>query len=191
MRPVIIILLFLALLAPLRASADASQTPITSFPYEIGYDGWITVKVRVNGKGPYDFIIDTGATLTLAFENLRAEQSFTPSPLPPRRILGLSSAVTAPVTTLGDIEIGGETLMNHDGVVLADWAPPRKTPHGVLGLDFLTRYLVVIDKASQRIELYAPDAQPSKFKRWASTPLIAEILRRGCGLSLCSRRACQ
>ncbi len=178
MRPVTIIFAFFLVIAPLRADA---QTPLASVPYEIAYDGWITVKVAVNGAGPYDFIVDTGATLTLAFENLRQEQSFTATNLPPRRILGFASAITAPVTNIGDIEIGGEIMRDHQGVVLSDWAPPRKTPHGVLGLDFLSRYLVVVDRDAQRIELYAPDAAPEKIRKWPSAPLEARSFGQDLG----------
>ena len=136
----------------------------------------------VNGQGPYDFIIDTGATLTLAFENLAAEQTFTPSELPPRRILGLLGAAEVPVTEIGDISVGGLMLEDHIGVVLNDWAAPRKTPKGVLGLDFLTRYFVLIDSNAQRIEFYDRDAPPpEQVKKWAATNLERESFGQDSG----------
>ena len=136
----------------------------------------------VNGQGPYDFILDTGATLTLAFENLAAEQEFTPSELPPRRILGLLGAEQVPVTDIGDISVGGLLLEDHTGVVLSDWAPPRRTPKGVLGLDFLTRYFVLIDSNAKRIEFYDREAPPPpQVKKWAATNLKQETFEQDSG----------
>jgi len=182
MRPVALFIFIIVVLMPIRViAADNSTQPIASIPYEIAYDGWVTVKLNVNGKGPYDFIIDTGATLTLVFENLKKEQSFTPTDLPPRRILGLSSAITAPVTKIGEINVGGAVLEDHHGVVLSDWAQPRKTPQGVLGLDFLSRYLVLVDVKSKQIELYEPGTELSKMRRWFTVPLTAETFGQDVG----------
>ena len=136
--------------------------PITSFPYRIDYDGWFTVEAMVDGKGPYDFIIDTGATITVAFKNLDETHQFGASDLPPKRILGLLSAREAPAREIGDIMIGGVGLEDHIGVVLSDWRAPRRTPQGVLGLDFLANYLVVVDAKQRMIHLYDPAAEVSE-----------------------------
>ena len=48
-------------------------------PYRVDYNGLITVSTTINGRGPYDFVIDTGATLSLAFQNLADKEGFARS----------------------------------------------------------------------------------------------------------------
>src|SRR3979411_1214109 len=49
---------------PAAASAEAPAKPIT-VPFELLKSGHMAVQVKVNGKGPYRLIFDTGAPITL------------------------------------------------------------------------------------------------------------------------------
>jgi len=96
--------------------AAKADEPLATIPYRIDYDGLITMGVMVNGKGPYDFIIDTGSTLTLAFSRLAREQGFAPTNGPPKRILGITDARSVPTFVLGEIDVGGVALADHIGI---------------------------------------------------------------------------
>jgi len=157
-----------------RAAQSSSGGGVAEIPYSIDYDGWFTVKATVNGEGPYDFIVDTGATLSLVFQKLLDRQQFPAVDQPPRRVLGLSSVGTLPVYRIGDIDLGGVGLRDHHGVVLADWSPPRRTPDGVIGLDFLTQYFVVFDRPTKTLRLYPRGMRPEIVRGWTSTRLRAE-----------------
>lgn len=160
MRVVAIILLWLAL-----ATASRAAEPVASLPYRIDYDGWITVGVTVNGKGPYDFVIDTGSTLTIAFANLALQQNFPPSGGPALRILGISTADELTPYVLGEIGLGEAVLKDHVGAVLPDWAPPRRTPHGIIGLDFLSAYAVYFDHQTRTMTLYPHGGIPEPLTK--------------------------
>ena len=135
--------------------------PVAEIPYRIAYRGWFTVDAMVNGQGPYDFIVDSGATITSAFANLADEQAFNEEPDRTITILGLSGAREMPAYFIGDIEIGGITFEDHTGVVLPDWAPPNTPPQGLIGLDFLSSYNVFFDTSDKQMRLYQrPDAPP-------------------------------
>ncbi|MEL7487109.1 MAG: aspartyl protease family protein [Pseudomonadota bacterium] len=154
--------------APAARAAD----PLTTLPYRIAYDGWITVEATVNGQGPYDFIIDTGATLTLVFSNVTEKQDFPLSPGPPKRILGLNSEQSVDLVRIGDIAVGDEVFADHLGVVLTDWSTPENTPGGIIGLDFLSQYLVVFDAQARTMSLYDADIDKPRFPRdWSSAPM--------------------
>ena len=145
---------------------------VAEIPYRIDYQGWLTVDATVNGEGPYDFIVDSGATITSAFQNLADRQAFALAERRrPIRILGLTSTRALPAYELGDIEIGGVRLDDHVGVVLPDWTPPNRPPQGVLGLDLLTRYSVHIDADRNAIRFYPPDAAIEKPQRWTRTDM--------------------
>lgn len=164
-----------ALVAPALAQ-------VATVPYRIDYEGWYTVPVTVNGEGPFDFIIDTGATATVVFRNLADRQGMQLTDKPPRRILGLVGAERLPVYAIGDLEIGGQTLLRHDSPVIEDWAADRATPQGVLGLDFLARYSIVFDARQRTISFYSPEtAPPEKIPKWRRAALKGDDFGQGAG----------
>lgn len=169
------------LLVALGGFARAAE-PIAVVPYRIDYDGAITVAVTIDGRGPYDFIIDTGATLTLAFQNLAAIENFALAEGPPRRVLGISGSATLDTYRMGDIAVGVAKMPDHIGVILPDWAAPRKTPAGVIGIDFLRQYAVVFDVRAKTMTLYPHGGIPkSRIKGWRSVKLRANTYAAASG----------
>ncbi|MEO1241228.1 MAG: aspartyl protease family protein [Pseudomonadota bacterium] len=154
---VIASLLAIAIVSVRTAAAE----PVASIPYRIEYNGWYTVDITVNGRGPYQFIVDTGATLTAVFENMTESQDFEPADVPEKRVLGIIGAQELPAVKIGGLEAGGIRLDDHVGVIIPDWDDPGPKPHGVLGLDFLSRYIVLFDAVRQRIEFFDPGNPPT------------------------------
>jgi hypothetical protein len=67
-------------------------------------------------------------------------------------------------------------------VVLPDWRDTRRTPGGILGLDFLTRYTVLFDADKQMIRLYdRRDPVKGLSKGWSKTRMRAENFGEGAG----------
>ena len=172
----LIALALMALASAVVAAAPARpQSAIATVPYFISDEGALTVAVMVNGRGPYNFIIDTGATLTLAFENLAAIENFAPTGAPKRRVLGISGSATLDTYKLGDIAVGPARMPDHIGVILPDWNAPRKTPHGILGIDFFRRYAVVFNVRDKTMELYPHGGIPKeRIYRWRAVNLRPE-----------------
>lgn len=157
--------------------AAEQPAPVAEIPFRFDYQGWITIAAAVNGAGPYDFIVDSGATITSVFANLAATQTFSPTPERAVQILGLIGARELPVYFIGDIEFSGVRMEDHAGVILPDWAQPNTPPQGVVGLDLLTRYGVHIDTGAGVIRLYNPSAVVAPPSGWTSvkmTPFAAE-----------------
>ena len=157
-------------LAPTVPAAMAlpaeGATPVAELPYTLAYQGWFTVEGSLNGSGPHDFIVDSGATITSIFANLAERQEFASSPGRTIQLLGLSGAQSMPAYVLGDLEFSGVKLEDHVGVILPDWAPPNTPPQGVLGLDLLTRYAVHLDIEAKVFRLYAPETELERRRRW-------------------------
>ena len=158
MRVFIAVMLLALAASPLARAAD----PIARIPYRLDYAGWITIDVTIEGRGPYTFIIDTGSTITLAFQNLADELAFSPTGRPPIRVLGISSQNYLDTYEMGDVGIGTAKLEEHIGVVLPDWED-RETPHGIIGLDFLEKYAVYFDESEQTMTLYPHGGIPEEL----------------------------
>src|SRR5437588_11109696 len=62
MRCAILGLLLVGLAPPCRAD-ESNGTPATTYqvPYRLTSTNHVLVRVKINGKGPYHFILDTGA----------------------------------------------------------------------------------------------------------------------------------
>lgn len=147
------------LFSVLSARAHAAE-PLASIPYRLDYNGWYTIDLTINGQGPYQFIVDTGATLTAVFENITEQQAFAPANEAEKRVLGIIGAQSLPAIDIGDVDVGGLQLSDHTGVVIPDWEGAGPKPQGVLGLDFLSKYTVLFDARRQRIEFYSPNNPP-------------------------------
>lgn len=174
-RNLLMRLLALSLLAAAAVMNAAAAQPVASLPYAVDYNGWLTVKVRVNGQGPYDFIIDTGATQSLIFRNLADMHPYEPTGGPPQTVLGMSAQGAFQPHYVGDLAIGEATLEGLATVILPDWNVEQK-PQGIIGLDFLTRYIAIFDASSGRLDLYDPASPPphERTRRWRRTRLQAD-----------------
>lgn len=155
----------LAFAAPARAAE-----PVAVAALRIDYGGWFTVSATVNGRGPFDFIIDTGATQSLVFESLHAAMAFPPSGGGAQRVLGIASAGAFPTYRIGEISVGAAKISDLTTVVLPNWIAGERSPQGVLGLDFLERYFIVFDAESRSLRLYdAPAKAETSGRGWRST----------------------
>ncbi len=169
------------IITAISARAVAAE-PIASIPYRLDFNGWYTVDVTINGQGPYQFIVDTGATLTALYENAAATQSFETAAVPEKSVLGIVGAQSLPAISLGDIGVGGEVLPDHIGVIIPDWDRDGPKPHGILGLDFLSRYVVLFDAERQRMELFHANNPPTeRFQGMARTTLRFNTFNRDYG----------
>ncbi|HXI88115.1 MAG TPA: aspartyl protease family protein [Parvularculaceae bacterium] len=159
----------LLLVWALTAAKLCAAEPIATLPYRIDYDGAIVVDATINGKGPYDFMIDTGATLTFVFENAAADQNFQPTGGAQIRVLGLVRTGLLPPYRLGDIALGGAILPDHVGVIVPDWSNAMRTPQGVIGLDFLKKYAVYFNHDQSTMSIYPAGGLPAALREQLKT----------------------
>ena len=154
---------------PISISASTVR-PIATAPYEINEEGWYIVEARINGRGPYRLIMDTGATITAIFEKARQPDIFYETGAPPKRILGVNGTRVAEPVFVGDISIGDAALRNHVGVVIPDWkGDTENQPDGLLGLDYLKQFITVVDPITKTVAFYHHDNPP--------TDIIAQLGR--------------
>ena len=172
MRMFAVVVLIVSFCFPAAAQSPVATKPVAEIPFHVDYDGLIIVPVVVNGEGPYDFIVDTGATMTILFDNLARTQTLTPAGGEQRRIVGLADAAWLPVSRIGELELGALRLDRHEVVVVQDWAADRPTPQGIIGLDILANYLVVFDMDASMLRLYPPIAAGQAIAGWDAAPML-------------------
>jgi len=156
-------LLVLALAVPARATIVADQ------PYRIGADARVATDVFINGKGPFSFLLDTAATRSMMFEHLRARLGIATTGGQPLTVYGMQNIGTAAPIVTDELRLSGETIRNLAMGVLPE---DSDTADGLLGMDALSNYLVVLDRANMRLKLVTPDdSEAADFRDWPSLSL--------------------
>jgi predicted aspartyl protease len=118
----------------------------------------ILVDVHANGRGPFQFAIDTGTSTTAITPELAKQ-------------LGVANSATGPVTTGGahvDVTSGvlqsfqvGDARIDNLSVIVADFFAMLSTAigaklDGIVGYNFLCNYQVAFDYPNETLSLYNP-----------------------------------
>lgn len=150
-----------ALLLAFSGDATPTAPPPAATPAAAGatqaedISGWedvarrMSVPVRVNGRGPYRFIVDTGADTSVVSRELAAELGLADGR--PQRVHSVFGAEVTPAAQVASLEVGARRLT---GLQLPVLAQANLGAEGILGLDALADQRVVLDFAhrSMRVE---------------------------------------
>jgi hypothetical protein len=150
----------------------------------------VLVPVRVNGKGPYHFVIDTGATTTTLDAELATELRL--------RATGVTEVVTSggtfrsPMGSVDELSVGAARFSS----LAISWMPLDELRRddrritGIIGQDILGRRTLVIDYERRRIELTADPCRSDDAGvdlAWAEGRPMIRAAVRGHGLAETAR----
>lgn len=136
------------------AEAGAGEVPFRlAGPTEAA----IVVEAEVNGQGPFDLVLDTGATFTCLDEELAQELE-----LPEANVRGMGAGLGGSgrmrVVRLESVQVGGATARDLLGCAV-DLQHFQELPgldiDGLLGLNFLKSFRVSLDFERQVLTLEA------------------------------------
>lgn len=116
----------------------------------------ILVDVHANGRGPFQFAIDTGTSTTAIAPELAKQLGVASSPVVAGTTGGASVDFSA--GTLRSFQLGGAKIDNM-AVVVADFFEMLNTAigaklDGIVGYNFLRNYKVVIDYPNETLTLF-------------------------------------
>jgi hypothetical protein len=141
-------------------------------PRQFGDSGHIVVEVMLNGHGPFDFALDTGASISAVFDKARAESSIEAVPGRDVYIFGMTGAGTFPITNIDRITFGQEEWLGARVALLPDDEQFAKSIDGILGVDFLSRYAIYYAQQERTVRLYPRELVAERaYHGWNSVPL--------------------
>ncbi|HLK26711.1 MAG TPA: retropepsin-like aspartic protease [Caulobacteraceae bacterium] len=105
----------------------------------------MTVPVRVNGGGPFPFVVDTGANQSVISDTLAGQLALARGP--EELLNGVAGAQMAPTTT-ARLDVGGRS---EAGVMLSVLPEASIGGLGMLGVDRLTGQVLTLDFAGRRL----------------------------------------
>lgn len=139
--------------APYRKSVSSAQGA-TVIPMRMGY-GKPSILVTVNGAGPWEFFLDSGAGATVVDRSLVDELKM---PIQGKQRIGGPSdpeAIEGDLVKVSSLDLGG---LAFDNVEAVSWdrsqlypGPDGQGPRGVLGLGMFEGYMVTFDYPSAEI----------------------------------------
>ncbi len=145
--------------APLVAGPSdvtmASDTVTVPFTMEANH---VVVQLSINGRPPTGFLLDTGAAYQVI--SARRLSDFGLTAYGSGRTTGGGGAGQSSYTRVPVLALGGVTLSNQRATVLdlsgleRAWGVPIG---GILGYDFISRFVVEIDHENKRMTLHRPE----------------------------------
>ena len=174
----ILLAALLVLAGLVKWTSPARATLLADQPYRFDANGRLLTDVYVDGQGPFSFLIDTASSRSLIFEHVRARLHLAQSDPQLLTIYGINDIATAMPVRPGQLRVAGEAISGLTMGVLPDPANPADEPDGVLGIDALARYFVVIDRAAMRFKLLTPGGDVGAFLNWAGISLTPHPLKK-------------
>ncbi|MEM6649734.1 MAG: aspartyl protease family protein [Pseudomonadota bacterium] len=153
------------------ATIDPPPEEITQgikIPYEMSPEGHYLIPVSINELAPSPFIIDTAATVSAIFFPALQDVEELYANLPTTNVRGLVKTVERPVVFLDTLKISDYVSENHRIVLLPEQQDDDMAT-GLIGLDVLSQFVVVVDPETQTITLLNPESFDRKpYERWWS-----------------------
>jgi predicted aspartyl protease len=141
-------------------------------PHRTGASGQIIAEATVNGHGPFKFVIDTGASISVIYEQARDEAGVEPVQGKRVHVLGMTGTGTFPVADIREISIGSETWEDAEVALLPDESPLTDRVDGILGVDFLSRYAIWLSPTERVLRLYPKELVANRaYVGWTSIKL--------------------
>jgi hypothetical protein len=147
------------------------QTPIVTMQTWIDLYGRPTADVKIDGKGPFKFVVDTGSNTSVLSPRVASLLALTE--LPSRLVHGVTGVAEARFARIGQIETG-RSISNDLSVAIMD-APALDKLDGILGMDMFANRRVRFNFTSKRVEL-----EPASKRRARRLPITVGVkLRHG------------
>lgn len=147
--------------------------------YRPASSGLVVLDVHIDGAGPFAFLLDTGASASGVFERtVRAQADdwagdgeWPPrTDHPPALVAGLDGVALRSLIAIGELRVAHAVQPMERLLVLPD--PADDTLDGVLGMDFLDHYALVIDPGARTVEITPHEAfSDAPYRRWRRVSL--------------------
>jgi predicted aspartyl protease len=138
-------------------------------------DAWVdtygrpTAKVMLNGKGPYEFMVDTGSTTTVLTERLVAELG---APIVGKALVaGTTGTAITPVALIESVQTGAVTKVDVRVAVLSDGGLARAD--GIIGADIFAGKRLIFNIQGKKVRI-----EPSR-RQTRTAPLGNMRVRNG------------
>ena len=134
-----------------QADETAEQGPEFATPTRLDRVGRVVAPVFVNGRGPFRFVLDTGANRSVISADTAATLGLVPHPEEQAHVHGVTGSASLPVVDVASLAVGDQLFENQRMPVLA--SPVFAGVDGILGIDCLQEARIEIDFERDRVTI--------------------------------------
>ena len=127
----------------------AAEDLLYASPTRSDHIGRIMAPVMINGRGPFRFIVDTGAGVSTISPQLAITLGLDPSAESPMVVNGITGTAQVPSVSIRKLEAGALVIENARFPVV--WAPLMAGADGILGVAGLQNDRIFVDFRSNRV----------------------------------------
>ncbi|MGH8201720.1 MAG: aspartyl protease family protein [Steroidobacteraceae bacterium] len=136
--------------------APKPQDLLLACPTTLDYVGRVVAAVMVNGKGPYRFIIDTGANDSSVSPKLVAALGLATSPSRSLEVAGVTGTAILPSVPIESMQAGALFIAHTEVPVI--WSPIMAGADGILGAAGLAQDSLLVDFRHNTVTIRTADA---------------------------------
>lgn len=152
------------------------QDRLLACPTTRDYVGRVVTAVTIDGKGPFRFIIDTGANQSTISPKLAVALGLAPSARDPMRIAGVTGTEVVPSVVIESLRAGALTIAHSQVPVI--WSPVMTGADGILGAAGLAEDSLLVDFQHNTVVIRSADdaGVPSGYTRVHAIRLRSGLL---------------
>jgi predicted aspartyl protease len=137
--------------ATIESKATSEEATLFALPTTFDHIGRVVVPAMVNGKGPFRFIVDTGATHSTVSPRLVRALGLKPTEMPSIVLNGITGTMQVNAVTIDTLQTGDLIV---DGLVApVVWAPVMAGADGIFGAAGLTEKSLSVDFERNRVRV--------------------------------------
>ena len=138
----------------LGANQPPAGSQVFAVPFRSLADGLIVVPVKVNGCGPFDFVLDTGSSATAIDTRLAKKLAL---PMNGKSVdIGIKDASDRELVHIDTLSVGKGTVADLDVMVRENVTDAVKRLAGTLGEDYLSKFDLIIDN-QRHVVIFDPN----------------------------------
>jgi Aspartyl protease len=137
--------------APLLSAGQAQYESLFACPTTLDHIGRVVVPVLVNGKGPFRFVIDTGASHSTVSPRLVHELGLTVSQVPLINLEGITGSAPVPAVMIRTLKAGSMVIRDTSVPVLE--TPMMAGTDGILGIAGISDISLLVDFQRNRVRI--------------------------------------
>lgn len=123
-------------------------------PTRLDHIGRVTVMVTVNDRGPFRFIVDTGANYSTVSPRLLTELGLQAKPGSSILVDGITGSAQVPAVSIRKLQAGSLVIDNMRLPIV--WAPLMAGADGILGVANLTNEKLLVDFEHNSVQISRP-----------------------------------
>lgn len=167
----------LVIVLPLRADAPAvekaAEKPVT-VPFELLKTGHMTIMVKINGKGPYKVIFDTGAPVSLINNKVAKEAGLLDNVKKPLfSLFNMTGQTSIKTLEIGDLKAEGVNTIIMDHPTVEAISKALGPIEGIMGFPFFARYKMTLNYQAKELTFVPNGYDPPDVMQEVTASVMA------------------